>query len=75
MGFYTTRFVLAENPEEAENTAVSGLKNSEKLKDVVLNNSDHKSPVVYLEEIYEIQKEEMESEQGLAWYEMNEKHH
>lgn len=53
MGFYTTRYVEAENREDAEKRSVELIKNDPKLKDVMLNiRSD--PPMIYLEKIEEI---------------------
>jgi hypothetical protein len=54
MGFYTTRFVEAENPKEAENLSVELIKNDSKLKDSVLNERSD-PPEIYLESIDELE--------------------
>ena len=54
MGFYTTRFVEAESPKEAENLSVELIKNDSKLKDTVLNDRSD-PPKIYLESIDELE--------------------
>ena len=57
-GFYTTRFVEAEDPEAAENVAVDLLRDDPKLRKGVRNDKTN-APMIYLEEL-----EEMESFEG-----------
>ena len=52
-GFYTTRWVEAENPDDAELKAVENIKADSELKKCVLNDKDD-PPMIYLEEIYEL---------------------
>lgn len=52
VGFYTTRFVEAENPEEAENKAVQLIREDRKLQKVVLNDKSD-PPMIFVEEIEE----------------------
>ena len=52
-GFYTTRFVEAEDSKEAENIAVEIIKNDNKLKPSVLNEKSN-PPKIYVEEIVEL---------------------
>ena len=54
MGFYTTRWVEASTPEEAENAAIELIKNDQDLKSVVKNEKDN-PPMLYAEEILEIE--------------------
>jgi hypothetical protein len=50
VGFYTTRFVKAKDPVDAENTAVDLVRADKKLSSCVLNGRDD-PPMVYLEEL------------------------
>ena len=52
-GFYTTRFVEAENEADAENKAMDMLRNDPKLVKSVLNEKLD-SPMMYAEEIEEL---------------------
>jgi hypothetical protein len=76
-GFYTTRYVEAENPEDAENKAVELIRNDEKLmantKNKPWQSSWQKSPMIYLEEMAEIEKSEMAPQEGYAFFPMDEK--
>ena len=54
MGFYTTRYVEAENEGLAESKAVALIQNDDKLGQVVLNAPDN-PPVLYAEEILELE--------------------
>jgi hypothetical protein len=52
-GFYATKFVKAENPQEAEKIAIILIRQNPNLRDTVLNeNADR--PTINLEEIKEI---------------------
>jgi hypothetical protein len=53
VGFYTTRFVEARNDSEAEDTAVSTLRNDSSLRDIVLNEKSD-PPMLFVEEIDEL---------------------
>ena len=53
-GFFTTVWVEAENPEEAELNAVAELKKHEDLISGILNESDD-VPMIYLEEMRELE--------------------
>ena len=53
LGFYATRFVKAENPEEAEKIAVILTHQNPNLRNTVLNESDDR-PKIHLEEIKEV---------------------
>lgn len=50
MGFYTTRFVEADLPEEAESLAVQLIRKDTKLQKVV-HNKKSDPPMIYLEGI------------------------
>ncbi len=71
MGFYTTRFVTATDPDDAEAIAVQGIENDDELQRIVLDESSHPSPTVSLEEMYEITEGEMADDYGFGWYEMS----
>ncbi len=49
-GFYTTRWIKAESPEEAEEKAVELIKNDDSLKRMIVKSSDTK-PLIFLEAI------------------------
>jgi len=52
-GFYATKFVKAENPQEAEKNAIILIYQNPNLRDTVLNeNADR--PTINLEEIKEV---------------------
>jgi len=52
-GFYATKFVKAENPQEAEKMAIILIRQNPNLRDTVLNeNADR--PTINLEEIEEV---------------------
>ena len=52
-GFYATKFVTAENPQEAEKIAIILIRQNPNLRDTVLNeNADR--PTINLEEIKEV---------------------
>jgi hypothetical protein len=53
LGFYTTRFVKAANPEEAEKIAVILTHHNPNLRKTLLNENDDR-PKINLEEIKEI---------------------
>jgi hypothetical protein len=67
IGFYTTRFVQASSPEEAELAAVQELRNEPKLANAV---KDPAAPaMLYAEEIVEVEPDSVpETELGLAFY-------
>lgn len=54
MGFYTTRWVEASTPEEAEITAIELIKNDHELKAAIINEKDA-PPMLYKENISEIE--------------------
>jgi hypothetical protein len=69
VGFYTSRIVDAQNPEEAELTSVALVKGDSALKGFVLNERDD-SPMLYAEEIEEIEKSGSQKNvnTGFSWY-------
>ena len=71
MGFYTTRFVSAISPEEAELNAVNSIKTDDRIKGIILNSTEHEQPMIYMDEIEEIQKNEKEDNYGFGWYDMD----
>ncbi len=54
IGFYTTRFVEAENPDEAELKAVDLIKNDNKLKNSMKKELNPK-PMLFAKEIEELE--------------------
>ena len=70
LGFYTTRFVVALDPEDAELKAADSVRNDKSLREIVLNNNDDRAPKLFVDEIYEIKKEESGRDYGFGWYEM-----
>jgi hypothetical protein len=60
VGFYTTRFVEAQNDHKAEENAISTLRNDPDLRDRVLNEKTD-APMLFAEEI-----EELDSFDGLT---------
>ena len=55
MGFYTTRFVKADSPEEAEKLSVDLIKSDSDLKNTVLNDKSD-PPMIYLESLDELER-------------------
>ena len=53
MGFYATRFVEAESPEQAEYLSFKLIKNDSNLKETVLNDQAD-PPMIYLENLNEL---------------------
>jgi hypothetical protein len=53
VGFYTTRFVEANDPEQAEHQAVALVKSDEVLRSTVKNKLDN-PPIIHLEEVVEV---------------------
>jgi hypothetical protein len=68
-GFYQTFFIDAHSPAEAENAAVQKVRANSDLKTTVRNPKDD-PPMVYLEEIEEIQEFPKDSHlvTGRGWY-------
>ena len=70
IGFYATRFVEADSPEEAENIALLNLKSEEVLK-LPKDLETSENTKVYFEEIEEINKSEVpEIQSGFTFYDM-----
>jgi hypothetical protein len=59
MGFYVSRVVDAQNPNEAELAAVDLVREDSRLKGNVLNERDD-PPMLYAEEIEEIEESDTE---------------
>ena len=53
MGFYTTRFVEATSPEEAENLSIELIRKDSDLKNVILNERSD-PPTIILDSIEEL---------------------
>ena len=67
---YKTCFVEAENPEKAIEKAVTSIRNDKKLSSSIKNKFWHKKPMIFSEELNEIEKEEMENKHGYTWFPM-----
>jgi hypothetical protein len=65
-GFFTTRYVEANNPEEAELKAVDLIKTDSKLTESVKNDRADE-PMIYLEELFEIESFEGENIPGTGY--------
>ena len=70
MGFFTTRFISAESIENAEVLAIETIRKDKNFENTILNKFWHKKPMIYFEEEFEIEKNEMESSHGYTWYPM-----
>ena len=67
MGFYTTRFVQANNQESAELLAVDLLRNDKKLRGVANLRSD--PPMIFADEIEEVAADDVpESSSGFTFF-------
>lgn len=68
-GFYTNRYVEANDERDAELQAMDMIRKREGLKNAV-RNAEGDPPMMYAEEIHELNDfDEVESfEEGLAWY-------
>jgi hypothetical protein len=69
LGFYVTRVVDAQNPNDAELAAVDLVRRDSRLKGNVLNQSDD-PPMLYAEEIEEVE-ESSDGENvdtGFSWF-------
>lgn len=68
VGFYTTRFVEAPNPEQAEILALARIRDEPKLqktKDLIPG----ERAKVYFDEIEEVPREDVpEIQEGFSWY-------
>jgi len=67
-GFYTSIWVKAKNPEEAHLEAVKVVQNQKDLNKIILNPKDD-SPMIYLEEIVELRRDEkLKKNKGRVWF-------
>lgn len=69
-GFYTTRYIEAENPDGAEAVAVQSLRDDGALREVVKNPPDD-PPTLRVEQLAELPGPEDSATPGLAWYRMD----
>ena len=53
VGFYTSRWVKAENPDQAEIAAVKLVKEDSNLMNRITNGKDN-PPMIYLEDLFEV---------------------
>ena len=53
-GFYTTRYVEAENLKDAENIAIELIRNDHELRQSVLNKKND-PPIIFVDEIDELE--------------------
>ena len=70
-GFYTTRYISANDPDTAELEAVRTIQEDNQLNETLLNRRWHPKPMIYLEEMYEIEEADIESKPGYAWFPMS----
>lgn len=68
-GFFTTRFVNAETPEEAETKAVALVKNDQWLIGAMISNSSF-TPMIYLESIHKAKWWKRLGGKGYSFWEM-----
>ena len=67
-GFYTTRFVEASNSNKAEERALELIRNDPELRSQVLN-TPHDPPMIYTEEMVEIEEDEVpEVQRGFSFF-------
>ena len=64
-GFYTTRFVEAQDAKQAETVAIELIKSDSKLADIVLNKRGD-TPMLHIEEVEEVKR--LRSQVGYAFY-------
>jgi hypothetical protein len=69
LGFYVSRVVDAQNPDDAELAAVDLVREDSRLKGNILNERDD-PPMLYAEEIEEIEESHAEKNvnTGFSWY-------
>ncbi|HEX8745798.1 MAG TPA: hypothetical protein VF717_01275 [Pyrinomonadaceae bacterium] len=69
LGFYVTRAVDAQDPDEAELTAVDLVREDSRLKGNVLNERDD-PPMLYAEDVEEIEESDSEVNvnTGFSWF-------
>jgi hypothetical protein len=69
LGFYTTRIVKAESPQEAEIKAIELVKNDPWLKEPIVSDSSF-TPMIYLETIDEAKWWKRLGGKGYTFWEM-----
>ena len=69
LGFFVTRFVVAESQAEAETRAIETVSRDDRLRDSVLNDASN-SPMLFADEIEEVScLEDMErQDEGFAFF-------
>jgi hypothetical protein len=69
-GFFTYRFVEADDPSDAEEIAVGALRQESRIRDTVLNlRTESDPPVMDVESVTEVAAEEVPAiTPGVAWY-------
>ena len=72
LGFYTTRFVEAADREEAELRAVQIVREDKELEGCV-NDDRKESPMIYLEEIVEVNRFPENGGDGFTFFQESEK--
>ena len=71
MGFFTTRFVEAADPEAAEVAAVELLRQDDRLAGQILNDPSD-PPTIHLHKIRQLDTEaELRTQQGFTYYAEN----
>lgn len=72
-GFFTSRFVEANDPVAAESAAVQMLRDDAELRGLVRNSPDD-PPMIHVEKITELDSPDgIKNQPGRAWYKMNPK--
>ena len=71
LGFFTTRFVLAESEESAELAAVALVREDESLQSVTISESD-KVPMIYMDDIWECSDDQKLGGRGYTFFPMEE---
>ena len=66
-GFYSNRFVEANDEREAEKQAVEQLRQRKSLREMVRNSKDD-PPRIFLDAMREVVAFEDSADQGLVWY-------
>jgi hypothetical protein len=71
-GFFTTRFVEASDPTDAENAAVQMIRETRRLRDILRNTSDN-PPVMDVVQIVELNSFDgiEERKPGFVWHPEN----
>lgn len=68
LGFYTTRFVEASDPEDAEYKAVDLIRNDQALRECIRNTKSD-PPTMFVEKIDELEQgEELPSNTGYTFF-------